>query len=135
MHPRKLAGAATARQVRSLLQVGRPGKSLSLLLAAGLWIALASAALAGPVSTTTTTSIGGSTTTTGTGPTTTSTTGTTAAPTTTTTVAPTTTWTATAIHDIADELQVAIGRIDTALRNVYFEPSALTGAHAGAGSS
>jgi uncharacterized alpha-E superfamily protein len=46
------------------------------------------------------------------------------------TVAPTTTWTATAIHDVADELQLAIGRIDAALRSAYFEPSSLAGAGA-----
>jgi uncharacterized alpha-E superfamily protein len=44
------------------------------------------------------------------------------------TVAPTTAWTASAIHDVADELQLAIGRIDAALRSVYFEPSSLAGA-------
>ena len=34
-----------------------------------------------------------------------------------------------AIHDVADELQLAIGRIDAALRSVYFEPgSSLAGA-------
>ena len=102
MRPSKLAAAG--RQVRSLLAGGRSARSLSGMLAAGSWIALASAALAGPTTTTTvlgtttttvlgttTTTVLGTTTTTTTAPPTTTTTTTTVPPTTTTTTSTTTT--------------------------------------------
>ena len=90
MRPTRLAVAAEARQARSLREpLG--GALLAMLLAVGLGIALAGAALAGPVSTTTSTTIFGATTTTST--TTTSTTGppTTTSPSTTSTTSTSTT--------------------------------------------
>ena len=87
MRPTRLAVAAEARQVRSLFEP--LGGALSMLLAAGLGIALAGAALAGPTTTTTSTTMVGATTTTST--TTTSITSTTSTSTTSTTSTTTTT--------------------------------------------
>ena len=42
------------------------------------------------------------------------------------TVASTDTWSAPVIHDVADELQLAIGRVDGALRTTYFEPGRIS---------
>jgi uncharacterized alpha-E superfamily protein len=39
------------------------------------------------------------------------------------TVGATASWSAPVIHDVADELQLAIGGVDDALRSTYFEPS------------
>ena len=45
------------------------------------------------------------------------------------------TWSAPVIHDVADELQLALGAVDGALRSAYFEPARSPALTAAAGQS
>jgi uncharacterized alpha-E superfamily protein len=49
------------------------------------------------------------------------------------TVARTATWTAADIHDLADEVQLALAKIDGAVRTTWFEPAPVPGASASTG--